>query len=105
MGEMVSKRASERGEGGRSAFYRLGGFAVRRRRVILGIWLLTFAAATPFLGKLSTRLSQGGFEVAGSQSDQVKRALETQFKGQFEFKDLLVLNSPSLTANQPRFRG
>ena len=104
MGEMVSNRASERGNGGRSAFYRLGAFAVRRRRAILGIWLLTFAAATPFLGKLSARLSQGGFEVAGSQSDQVKRALESQFKGQFEFKDLLVMNSPSLTADQPQFK-
>jgi uncharacterized membrane protein YdfJ with MMPL/SSD domain len=58
------------GEGTRaSMFYRLGAFAVRRRWAVLAVWVLVFLAAMPMLGKLTDRLSQGGFEVPGSQSD------------------------------------
>jgi RND superfamily putative drug exporter len=92
-------RVSER----RSSFYRLGAFAVRRRRIVLVVWILAFLAMGPFLGKLTDRLSQGGFEVPGSQSDQVTRSLKTDFTGQFEFKDLIVFNSPSITADDPAF--
>jgi RND superfamily putative drug exporter len=87
-----------------SAFYRLGARAVRRRWVVLGIWLLLFLAAGPLLGKLTNRLSQGGFEVPGSQSDQVRRAIEQDFKGEFQFSDTLVMHSDALTAQDPPFR-
>ncbi|TMK97262.1 MAG: hypothetical protein E6G40_08950, partial [Actinobacteria bacterium] len=92
------------GRGGHSAFYRLGSFAVRRRWMVLAVWVLIFLAVSPLLGKLNARLSQGGFEVPGSQSDQVRRAIETEFRGQFEFTDLLVLHSDSLTAQDGQFR-
>jgi len=72
--------------------------------VVLAVWIVAFLAVGPFLGKLNARLSQGGFEVPGSQSDQVRRAVETEFKGQFEFSDLLVMHSGSLTAQDPAFR-
>jgi RND superfamily putative drug exporter len=88
----------------RSAFYRLGARAVRRRWVVLGIWILLFLAAGPLLGKLTNRLSQGGFEVPGSQSDQVRRAIEQDFTGEFEFSDTLVMHSDVLTAQDPPFR-
>ncbi len=88
----------------KSAFYQLGALAVRRRWVVLAVWIVAFLAVGPFLGKLNARLSQGGFEVPGSQSDQVRRAVETEFKGQFEFSDLLVMHSGSLTAQDPAFR-
>jgi len=92
------------GRGRHSAFYRLGSFAVRRRWMVLAVWVLIFLAVSPLLGKLNARLSQGGFEVPGSQSDQVRRAIETEFRGQFEFNDLLVLHSDSLTAQDAEFR-
>ncbi len=88
----------------KSAFYQLGALAVRRRWVVLAVWIVAFLVVGPFLGKLNARLSQGGFEVPGSQSDQVRRAVETEFKGQFEFSDLLVMHSGSLTAQDPAFR-
>jgi len=72
--------------------------------VVLAVWIVAFLVVGPFLGKLNARLSQGGFEVPGSQSDQVRRAVETEFKGQFEFSDLLVMHSGSLTAQDPAFR-
>src|SRR6266508_1198320 len=89
---------------GRSMFHRVGAFAVRRRWIVLGVWILLFLAAGPLLGKLTDRLSQGGFEVPGSQSDQVHRAIEDHFQGQYEFSDTLVMHSDSLTAQDPQFQ-
>jgi RND superfamily putative drug exporter len=88
-----------------SAFYRLGAFAVRRRWWVLAAWLVLFLAAMPLLAKLTGRLSQGGFEVPGSQSDAVRKALENDFRGQFTLTDLLVMNSDTLTVEDPEFRG
>ncbi len=88
----------------RSRFYRLGAFAYRRRVWILIGWLVIFVAVGPALGRLSDNLSQGGFEVPGSQSDQVVKAIEQDFSGQFELTDLLVMRSETLTATDPAFR-
>ncbi|HET6770246.1 MAG TPA: MMPL family transporter [Actinomycetota bacterium] len=87
-----------------SWFYRLGGFSYRRRWWVIGAWLLLFVASVPLLGKLADRLSQGGFEVPGSQSFNVAEAIQTDFTGQFEIFDLLVMDSESLTAEDPAFR-
>src|SRR5438105_3970067 len=89
--------------GRRSAFFRLGAFVVRRRRAIIAIWILVVVASFPFLGRLSARLSQGGFEVPGSQSDRVKQVLEHDFH-RSNLTDTLVLYSPTLTAREPAFR-
>jgi len=105
MGSDVTRRSGANTRThGKSAFYRLGALAVRRRWVVLAVWIVAFLAVGPFLGKLNARLSQGGFEVPGSQSDQVRRAVETEFKGQFEFSDLLVMHSDSVAAQDPPFR-
>ncbi len=78
-------------------FYRLGAFAFRRRWPVLVVWLVVLVLAMPFLKQLSGRLSQGGFEVPGSQSDQVKKAVEADFH-QSELTDSLVLRSTSTSA-------
>jgi RND superfamily putative drug exporter len=89
---------------GRSRFYRFGAFAVRRRRRVVLAWVVLFLAMGPLLGKLNARLSQGGFEVPGSQSDEVRLAIQKDFKGQYEFNDTLVMHSDSLTADDPQFQ-
>src|SRR5205807_6611347 len=62
-------------------------------------------AAFPALKSLSSNLSQGGFEVPGSQSDQVKRDIDTVFsRNQAQFNDLLVMHSDTLVATEPAFR-
>jgi len=97
--------AEERREETRaSALHRLGAFTVRRRWWVLAAWLVLFLAALPLLAKLTSRLSQGGFEIPGSQSDQVREAIENEFRGQFNLTDLLVMNSDTLTADDPEFR-
>ena len=88
----------------RSRFYRLGAFSYRRRFWVLGAWVLIFMAASMPLKKFNDRLSQGGFEVPGSQSAAVADIAKTDFKGQFQYTDLLVMRSTSLVATDPKYR-
>ena len=55
---------------------RLDGVVRRRRRWIIGFWIVLLAAALPFAARQSENLSSGGFTVPGSQSAQVNEALE-----------------------------
>src|SRR3712207_522012 len=55
---------------------RLDGVVRRRRRWIIGFWILLLVAALPFAARQSENLSSGGFTVPGSQSAQVNEALE-----------------------------
>jgi putative drug exporter of the RND superfamily len=100
--------ASQTGDVGtavvRSRFYRLGQFAYRRRVWVLLAWLVIFFAASAPLGKLNDRLSQGGFEVPGSQSFKFAQIEKKEFRGRAEFSDLLVLRSKTLVATDPAFR-
>ena len=93
-----------RGNGREGAFYRLGAFAVRRRWIMVALWIAALVAAFVPLRELGDRLSQGGFEVPGSQSDRVQQAVLTEFSGQFEFTDQLVMRSELLRAHDPAFR-
>jgi RND superfamily putative drug exporter len=69
------------------------------------VWIIALFAAFPAVKALNDNLSQGGFEVPGSQSDQVKRDIETVFaKNQSQFNDLLVMHSDTLAADDPAFR-
>ena len=87
----------------RSRFYRLGSFAYRRRGWVLLAWFAILISVGPALGKISDNLSQGGFEVPGSQSDFVAKAVEGDFSGT-DLTDLLVMQSDDLTATAPQFR-
>ncbi|MCA1834056.1 MAG: MMPL family transporter [Actinomycetota bacterium] len=82
-----------------SRLYRVGLFAFRRRWIVIGVWILIFLAAGPMLGKINDRLSQGGFEVPGSQSNHVKNVIAQQFKQQYDITDLLVVQAQSGTAS------
>src|SRR5919201_4461758 len=97
-GDGARKRGAQR-----TAFFRLGAFALRRRRFIIPAWIVVVVLAFPFLGKLADRLSQGGFEVPGSQSDRVKQAVEHDFH-RSNLTDTLVLHSDTLTARDAAFR-
>ncbi len=88
-----------------SLFYRIGAFAYRRRRWVLAVWVVALVAMMPFVKTLSDNLSQGGFEVPGSQSDLVKHDVETVFaENQSQFNDLLVMRSATLIAKDQAFK-
>src|SRR5437016_6650731 len=95
------RRSSQSG----SVFYRIGAFSYRRRRWVLLVWVLVLFAAFPAVKSLSNNLSQGGFEVPGSQSDLVKHDIDTVFsRNQAQFNDLLVMHSDSLVATDAQFK-
>lgn len=98
-------RAEPQGDGlPRSLFYRLGSLSVRRKWIVVAIWIAAIVVAGPQLAELQDRMSNGGFEVPGSQSDRVRLALEQDFKGQYRFSDLLVFRSDKFEATEPAFR-
>jgi RND superfamily putative drug exporter len=51
-------------------------FVTRRRRLVLGIWIVLFLAAVPFAAQQTKHLTAGGFEVPGSGSLAVSDALK-----------------------------
>ncbi|MFN2542995.1 MAG: MMPL family transporter [Actinomycetota bacterium] len=88
-----------------SFFYRTGAFSYRHRRLVVLVWIVILVAMFPAVKALSDNLSQGGFEVPGSQSDQVKNDIETVFaRTQSQFNDLLVMHSDTLSADDEAFR-
>lgn len=88
----------------RTRFYRLGDFAYRRRWWVIAAWVVTVGAFGPQLGVMQDRMSNGGFEVKGSQSDRVKDIIESDFAGQYNLSDLLVMHSDSIPATDPEFQ-
>src|SRR4051794_41336855 len=59
---------------------RLAGFLERRRRLVLGAWIIVLVAALPFAAKQADHLTSGGFEVPGSQSQTVSENIH-RFEG------------------------
>ncbi|MBS1869474.1 MAG: MMPL family transporter [Actinobacteria bacterium] len=62
-----------------TAMLRLDALIRRRRRLFLGAWALIVLAALPFAARQSDHLTGGGFDVPGSQSVAVQRAVERDF--------------------------
>jgi RND superfamily putative drug exporter len=58
-----------------TAMLRLARLLRRRKRLVLLVWAVIVLAAVPFAARQSEDLSSGGFEVPGSQSAAVDRAL------------------------------
>jgi RND superfamily putative drug exporter len=58
-----------------TAMLRLSRLLHRRKRLVLLVWAVIVLAAVPFAARQSEDLSSGGFEVPGSQSAAVDRAL------------------------------
>jgi len=60
---------------------RLSAFIVRHPRLVVALWVVALALAAFPAGSLSDRVSNGGYEVAGSQSDKVERLNAARFEG------------------------
>ena len=95
----MSKRDPEH-----SVFYRLGHLCYRNRKRVLIAWILALVILGPQLGAMTDRMSSGGFEKPGSQSDRVTDIIQTRFSDQFQFSDLLVMQSDTLQATDPEFK-
>src|SRR6187399_1608579 len=63
----------------RDSMVRLAGFLGRRRRWVLGAWLVVVALALPIASHQTDHLTGGGFDVPGSESKAVSDSLENDF--------------------------
>jgi uncharacterized membrane protein YdfJ with MMPL/SSD domain len=63
-----------------AAMDRLGSFISRRRKFVLGTWIVLLVLSLPFFAMQTKHLTAGGFEVPGSQSTFVADSI-TKFPG------------------------
>jgi len=84
-------------------FARLGRWSARHRRWVIAVWMVVFLALAPLATQLSGRLSQGGFQISGSTSQNAINVVSAKFTDQFPASMTLVLTSPTLPPNDPAF--
>src|ERR1044072_7328279 len=61
------------------AMLRLAGFLARRRRLVVGVWILIVVASLPLAARQTEHLTGGGFDVPGSESKAVADAMQGVF--------------------------
>src|SRR5438067_5861229 len=73
----------------------------RRPWWVGAVWIVLLAAALPFAGRAQSRLSSGGFEVPGSQSQQAIDYLNSQpGRGAYSFS--FLVDAPTAAQAQAR---
>ena len=70
---------------------------------MIAVWIVVFLALAPLATQLSGRLSQGGFQISGSTSQNAINVVSAKFTDQFPASMTLVLTSPTLPPNDPAF--
>jgi uncharacterized membrane protein YdfJ with MMPL/SSD domain len=82
----------------RDAMTRLAGILGRRRRWVLGAWVLIVVLALPFAAQQTDHLTGGGFDVPGSQSLKVSEAVQNEFGSQADGISVVLKAAPDATA-------
>jgi uncharacterized membrane protein YdfJ with MMPL/SSD domain len=75
-----------------AAMDRLGSFISRRRKFVLGAWIVLLVLSLPFFAMQTKHLTAGGFEVPGSQSTFVASSIK-KFPGVESEKLVLVFDN------------
>jgi RND superfamily putative drug exporter len=76
---------------------------IRRRGIVVAGWLAVLALAAPFAAQQNSRLTSGGFDVPGSQSQTVANELRSAFPDQ-QAEGLGVLIAGSAGATQSDYQ-
>ncbi len=84
----------------KDAMDRLAQFLGRRRRWVVGVWVLVVALALPFASKQTDHLTGGGFDVPGSQSMKVSEALQGEFGDRADGIAVVLKAAPGASATQ-----
>jgi uncharacterized membrane protein YdfJ with MMPL/SSD domain len=82
----------------RTSMNRLAEFLGRRRRWVVAAWVVIVVLALPFAAKQTDHLTGGGFDVPGSQSQQVSEALQNEFGSQADGINVLLKAAPGASA-------
>ncbi|MFN8023414.1 MAG: MMPL family transporter [Acidimicrobiales bacterium] len=83
---------------------RLGRWAHRRRKRVLGTWLLLTLAMAVFAPKLEHALSGAMWEVKGSDSLAAREIIDQQFGGLSSQSAAVVIHSDTLAVDAPAFQ-
>src|SRR5258708_37064194 len=84
---------------------RVGRFVVRRRRLILVVGVIVFAASGALGGGVAQKLSTGGFDGKASESAKADRVPLDHFKGAGTPNLVLVVSAdPRTTVDNPSVR-
>src|SRR3954453_5112965 len=92
--------ALTRRPGMKDAMNRLAQLLGRRRRWVVGAWVLIVALALPFASKQTDHLTGGGFDVPGSQSMKVSEALQDEFGDRADGIAVVLKAAPGASAAQ-----
>jgi uncharacterized membrane protein YdfJ with MMPL/SSD domain len=76
----------------------LAGFLGRRRRLVVGAWVLIVLLALPFATKQTDHLTGGGFDVPGSQSMKVSESLQDEFGDRADGIGVVLKAAPGASA-------
>jgi uncharacterized membrane protein YdfJ with MMPL/SSD domain len=74
----------------RDSMIQLSGFLGRRRRWVLGAWVVVLLVALPIASHQTDHLTGGGFDVPGSQSKAVTDSVENDFGGRSDSISVLL---------------
>jgi RND superfamily putative drug exporter len=74
----------------RDVMTKLARFLGRRRRWVVGAWVLIVLIAAPFAMKQTDHLTGGGFDVPGSESEAVSQSLQNDFGSQADGISVLL---------------
>jgi putative drug exporter of the RND superfamily len=85
-------------------FARLGRWSGKHRRWVIAFWIVLFIVLVPLAGQLEGRLSQGGFEISGSTSQNAGNVVAKKFTDQFPANMTVVLSSTTLSPSDPAFQ-
>jgi uncharacterized membrane protein YdfJ with MMPL/SSD domain len=82
----------------RDAMRSLAGLLGRRRRLVVGLWVLIVLLAMPFASKQTEHLTGGGFDVPGSQSMKVSESLQEEFGSKADGIGVVLRAEPEASA-------
>jgi RND superfamily putative drug exporter len=84
---------------------RLGRWTATHFRVVLGAWVVIALVLGFFSPKVEHALSGAGWEASGSESVEVRNAIDEQFGGMSSSALMVVMHSDDQTWQQPEFSG
>ncbi len=82
---------------------RLGRWTANNFRIVLGAWLIVALVLGFFAPRVEHALSGAGWEATGSESVEVRQAIDEQFGGMSSSALMVVMSSEDQTWQQPGF--
>ncbi len=87
-----------------AAAYRWGAMIARRRRLVLGVWVIVLIACAAAYPALKSSLGAPNYGIDGAESSRAAQLLEQRFAGHGAEQDVLVFNSSTHRAGEPAYR-